>query len=93
MTSILTIAVASLFKGVGLLALIGGGVLAGTVALLAGLAVVAVILVLGLLAGTAGLALGLLVLALVLGVLLLPLAVPALLLYLLLRPRRPAGAH
>jgi len=92
MISVLTIAVSSVLKGLSLLALIGGGVLAGGLAVLAVGAALAAALALGLLAGTAGLALVLLIVFLVVGALLLPLAAPLLVLYLLVRPRRRAPA-
>jgi hypothetical protein len=88
----LALAAGAVLKGCGFLALIGGGLLAASLALLAAVAVVALVIVLGLAAGAAGLALGLFVVALILGAVLLPFAVPVLLLYLLMRPRRPASA-
>jgi hypothetical protein len=85
MTSVLCLAVAAVLKGFALFALIGGGILAGAVALAAGLGIVVLALALGLLAGTAGLALGLLVVGFLLLILLCPLLVPAALVYLLVR--------
>lgn len=84
-----TLALVAILKSLGVFALLGGGILAGAVAVALGAVLVVAALVLGVLAGTVGLALciGLLV-ALVLAVVLFPLGLPVLLLYLLVRPRR-----
>ena len=88
----LALALGAVLKGLGFLALMGGGLLAGLLAVAAALGLVALALTLGLALGAVALALGLFLVAVVLGIVLLPLAAPVLLLYVMLRPRRPAVA-
>ena len=92
MASMLGLIFGLMIKGLAYLVLVGGGLLAGTIALAAGLALVALALALGLAAGALGLGLGVLVAALLVGVAVLPLAAPLLLLFFLLRPRHQADA-
>ncbi len=88
MSGVLILVIGAVVKGITVLALVGGGLLAGALAVAIALGLAALGVLLGVAAGAIGL---LLAVGLVLGIATLPLAVPVLLVYLLWRAR-PVGA-